>query len=206
MLYSLTEDEFQKKAKKTLISICGTDHPNPYVIPFTPRMHWKRILCPYDHIPDDDLMLVISTLAKENFETGFYLTVYDRPPEKSRLFPYHWYISYDELEGYKDKIGQCKELPTIIYSPCATWGIISDLEGMGVIGVIESFESKIESMLPHTENDAIEFINLFKWLRDLAEKRKRAEKVFFGWLPELLTYVYGDELASRFLSNSSWKM
>jgi hypothetical protein len=204
MLYSLTEDEFHKIAKKALIRICGSDQPNPYVTPFTSRMHWKRILCPYDHLPDDELMVVISMLAKENFETGFYLSVYDRPPENSRLFPYHWYIPYDELESYKDKIGHCKELPTIIYSPCATWGIISDVEGMGVIGVIERFESQLESKLCKYESDVFEFIKLFKWFRGLAESRKGAEKVDFGWLPELLVNVYGDELASRYLRNSLW--
>jgi hypothetical protein len=204
MIRLLSEKEFEQEAKDALLLICGSDHPNPYVTPFNPGMQWKRILCPYNYIPEDNLMALISRLASENGEAGFYLSVYDRPPEVERRFPYHWYIPFDEIANYKKGIGVCKELPTVVFSPNAKWGIIADMEGMGVIGAVKEWGNLMESKLPNPNNDVQEFIKLFKWFRVLAENRKPRRIIDFDWVPKLFEHVYGEDLAKEFLSNSVW--
>lgn len=201
MIRSLSEYEFEKEAKNALMDICGTDHPNPYITPFISRVQWRKILCPYDHVPEDNLLFLIRTIAREKGESGFFLTVYDRPPEVERRFPYHWYIPFDKINTYKKTIGICKDLPTVVFSPNATWGIIADIEGMGVIGATKEWGYLLESKFPDLRNNVQEFIKLFKWFRDLADHEGNVD---FSWVPRLLEHVYGDTIAKEFLEDAMW--
>jgi hypothetical protein len=202
MATPLSESEFEKKAKSVLLELCGTDRPNPYISPFQGSMVYRRILSPYNYVPNHQLMMMMATIAQENNEAGFYLTVYDRPPENERRSPYHWYISFHEIDSYESDIGMCAVLPNIVYSPQATWGAISDIEGIGVLGANENLGKRFEAVLPHPEEDILDFFKIEMTLRGWANKKRAV--VDFSWVPKLLEYCVGQKLAEEYMRKVGW--
>jgi hypothetical protein len=199
----LTEKEFESEAKQILISICGTDHPDPYREPFTPLMAWRRIINPYIYLPDFHLLSLLS--KKTNGEQGFYLTVYDRPPEEERRQPYHWYVSFREIKKiktFRKAIGFCAAIPSVIYSPAGSWGIVASDDHVGVFGATQRLGTQLNYYLPDPSIDALNFIDLVMWFREHAMTNKR--NVDFSWVPNLLVHIYGASLANELLRKAKW--
>jgi peptidoglycan/xylan/chitin deacetylase (PgdA/CDA1 family) len=53
MFRIVSDQEFEEVAKPALISLCGTDNPDPYGDPFSAQVTCRRILFQYDHMPEN---------------------------------------------------------------------------------------------------------------------------------------------------------
>jgi len=198
----LLEKNFLKEAKPLMLEVFGTDTPNPYREPFTKKMTWKRILSPYNYIPDQELISVITEVSKKNNETGFYLSVYDRPKEKDQVQFYHWFINLSESTTYMDKIGFCNNVPTVLFSQKSTWGIISDIEGMAVLGATQSIGVDLEKLLPDPYISTVNFLKDQIWFRNIA--RKTNNQIDFTWVVPLLEFIYDKEFVNTCLADVNW--
>ncbi|HIK14502.1 MAG TPA: hypothetical protein IGS53_04310 [Leptolyngbyaceae cyanobacterium M33_DOE_097] len=150
-------------------------------------------------------MSALVAAATQLGDQGCYITMGIRTPNE----PYHCYVPLSELEaGYagtdeRNLIGtrlgmHVYNYYTTIFSDSGKWGIRIVEEGMGFLGGTQTFLQLLQALVSHLDEQGLLFLKALKGL-ELAGSQLTIE-----WLPELLTHMYGEELAITMLDENGW--
>lgn len=157
----VSEQEFQQEAFPTLRQLFLTD--DPYGPSFGPASEERLVLFPYKLCLEPPLLEIIVKTAKSLQEDGFYVSILRPPPLEERLQPYHWFVSFEDLEEYQTLVGP---LENVIYSPKGTWGLMGSYEWHGLLGGRRSFINTVKSQLPNIEKGVIDFLVEWKGFQE----------------------------------------
>ena len=187
MISVLSETTFQSTAQSALRRIFVNE--DPYEAPFAAPVQHRLILFEYLYEMQPPLLDAIVQAATRYDERGFYVSIFDRPPEEEQQQPYHWYIPFSDIAGYQSLVGP---LTNVVYSTSGRWGIMGTYEHYGLLGCDATVMAAIKRVLPDLDSQVFEFLKHWEW-----------NAQHFGsvvdWVPNVLKHVYGAEQAGELL-------
>lgn len=175
----LSTEEFQTEAEPVLKRIFVND--DPYDTPFAPDVESRLILFRYEYEMEQPLLDAVINTASKSGDDGFYVSIqgYSKATEPNQ--PYHWYVAFSEIAAYQSRV---EPVTTMIYSPNGLWGILGSHESHGLMGGSKSFIEAVKLRIPDIDQQVFAFIETWKnYAKDYGTN--------IGWLPQLLTHVYG---------------
>lgn len=190
MISVLSESDFQATAEPALRRIFIKE--DPYDEPFAPQVQQRRLVFEYMYEMRPPLRDAIIHAATLHGEHGFYVSIFDRPPESEQRQPYHWYIPFSDIASSEGIVGP---LQNFAYSPQGTWGIMGTFEDYGFLGGDTTIITVIERLIPDLHLQVFQFFEHWEW-----EARNWGAKVY--WVPDVIRHVYGPEQAAELLR--SW--
>ncbi|NJL56664.1 hypothetical protein HC928_17015 [bacterium] len=185
----LSESTFQAVAQPALHRVFIRE--DPYAEPFAPVIQHRRLLFEYMYEMETPLLDAVIRAAKSQGEHGFYVSIYDRPPEAEQQQPYHWYISFAEIGSYHLLVGP---LTNFVYSPHGSWGIMATYEHFGLLGGNEAIITSIAHDIPDLDSQVFEFLRYWEW-------NAQNYSSVVNWVPGVLRHIYGRERANKLLQN-----
>ncbi|MBW4417928.1 MAG: hypothetical protein KME13_01715 [Myxacorys californica WJT36-NPBG1] len=203
-MYTLTEAEFRKEAEPMLKRVfVDYDFTNQ---PFSSAITERRIVYPCGGSFDEAIPVkVLVSAATEVGDEGCYITSL----WEDEGAPRHCYVSLSELlVGYGDTTGNDNqmiginlgmdiyELDSVIYSAQGRWGIMMCHEYCGLLGGSPDFMAMIESGVPSFNMQVYDFFERYRGFRESGIEPT------LGWLPPLLSHIYGQEVAKVMLAKS----
>ena len=202
-MYALSEEEFQVKAAPALQRVFARE--DPWHRPFADSVEVRRLLYPVSFtLTELDYPLVdaLESVAMEFGETGFYLSVVGRPAvesEHSLQTDWHWYIPLVAM-GDRAALGAALSLEHVMYSPSGRWGLMISHEDHALLGGEAVFFAAMREAMPG-------FDNIGQVQRFLSDWRyyKTRYGADVSWVPDLLSHVYGAELAEKMLEDAAFK-
>lgn len=181
----LTEDEFVKEAQVSLRHIFANN--NAYGEVFASGANSRIILFEYWYKLEGLLLEAIIRAASDEGDTGFYLTILNRPLAERQIRPYHWYIPFNEINEYQRLV---EPLPNVIYSPSGCWGILGSDEHHGLLGGKNRILDKVRQKIPDIDLQVFKFLD--NWVYNKAKYHSKID-----WLEKLLINTYGKEAAEK---------
>ena len=191
----LSEAEFRAEAEPRLHRVFQAE--DPFDHPFAPDVERRVILFPVYYELESPLLEALVTAALEQGDSGFYLSVLERPAEKEQDRPYHWHISASGLDGYR-ALGYPFVLENAVYSPEGKWGIMVSHENHALLGGTASFVDNVRRLVPNLDNQVFDF--LAAWEQNKIEFGSNTD-----WLPTLVKHVYGEEAGETILTRFNSK-
>lgn len=190
----LTREEYILQAKKPLISLFGTEIPDPFSDPFLPEIKRKLIIA--GSIPSKDLLDAMKITAIRLGDKGFFMC---NPPRRTRQFTYsdNWYIPFEDLGKYQSET-LVEHFEYTYYSPQGMWGLVT-CDVHGILGGTEKFIREICRLVPDIENDVMHFLRY--WLR---VKSDFPERIEIEWLHPMLASIYGHAKAKKLIDESGF--
>jgi hypothetical protein len=187
----LSKEEYILQAKHPLISLFGTEIPDPFIDPFFPKVERKLIIA--GSIPNKDLLDAIKVTATRLGDNGFFMC---NPPRRTRQFTYsdNWYIPFKDISKYKSET-LVEHFEYTYYSPQGVWGLVT-CDVHGILGGTENFIHAICQIVPDIENDVIHSVRY--WLH---AKTNYPERVDIEWLHPMLVSIYGNARANKLLND-----
>jgi hypothetical protein len=187
----LSEAEFRAEAEPALRRVFQAD--DPFDQPFAPDVERRLILFPVYYELESPLLEALVTPSLEQSDSGFYLSVLERPAEKDQDRPYHWYVSASGLDAYR-ALGYPFVLENAVYSPEGKWGIMVSHENHALLGGTASFVDNVRNLVPNLDNQVFDF--LAAWEHNKLEFGSSTD-----WLPTLVKHVYGEEAGETVLAH-----
>jgi hypothetical protein len=199
-MYTLTEAEFCQEAEPILNRVF-VDW-DPFVQPFSSTITERKIIYPCHGSFDEAIPLeVLISAASAVGDEGCYISsIYT-----SEDVPGHCFVSLSEmLAGYANserddqmigiRLGMdIYELDSIIFSAQGRWGIMMSHERHGLLGGSPEFMAIIAAAVPNLDTQ------VYGWFKRFQDFKASGMELTLGWLPTLLTHVYGEEMAQRLL-------
>ena len=186
----LSEEEFRREAEPALRAVfAGID---PFDEPFAAEVKGRRILFEYWYELEHSLLDAVVEASSELGESGFYVSILDRPKPEEQKDPFHWYVPFRVIERYRGLVGPLKNA---VYSPKGIWGIMGSYEHHGLLGGTPGFVARVESSVPGLDEQVYGFLANWDYNRSNFDSA-------IDWLPRLLTHVYGDRRAAQLLEES----
>ncbi len=193
----LTEAEFEAEAEPILRQVFSTD--DPFGQPFTPTIPARRIIHEYFYQIESPLLEAIVAAALSIGDSGFYFSRLCRPKDETEE-PSHWYIAFEEISTYVtgegEGLGTALILENALYSPQGKWGAIMSHEHHGLLGGSEEFMAEVRRLVPNLDLQVFGFFKHWQYW-------KTQPHIKADWMPELLTHIYGQELAEIMLKVTS---
>jgi hypothetical protein len=199
MYYTLSEEEFQKEAAPVLRKIFACE--DPYNQPFASNVEARAILYPVsltlDYTDTPLLEAIISTATKAG-DSGFYLSIVERPPPKAQDKPYHWYFPFTEIKTYSS-LDYPAILEHVLYSPNGRWGLMISHEDHALLGGTQVFFNTMREIIPGFDdiNQIQDFLTDWKHYN----KEHGAD---INWIPRLLTHVYDTKVVQHLLEETDF--
>ncbi|AFY68433.1 hypothetical protein Pse7367_0115 [Thalassoporum mexicanum PCC 7367] len=199
-MHILDEKELQEKALPAWRRVFTAENNNIYSSPFTPEVESRAIVYPaHDDLEDFISVETLVNAAAKVGDQGIYIFA---PWDGNFVGGSKCYVPLAEfIDGYT--YGGNKEksiyyqLGANVHNKCVSflssngaWGIMMDLDHVGIIGGSLEFMAEIRKGTPNLDQQVYQFLAELEYL--VADGYKRAIN---EWLPELLTHVYGKKKA-----------
>jgi len=202
-VYVLSEEEFQSEAAPALHRVFARE--DPWHKPFADGVEVRRLLyLVHADLEDLDYPLLdaLVSVATGLGDAGFYVSIIERPlPESEWSWrqDWHWYLPFAEVEAYGTLGGALSQERTL-YSPSGRWGLMISHEDHALLGGEAVFFAAMREAIPGFDNIGQVQLFLSDW---------RYYKTEYGadvsWIPDLLSHVYGAELAEKMLEDAAFK-
>lgn len=202
-MYALLEEEFQAEAAPALHRVFARE--DPWHEPFADGVEVRRLLYPiYSGLRDLDYPLrdALVSVANGLGEDRFYLSIIERPPPESKWSwrqDWHWYVPLSEIADYAS-LNYAFAVDHVLYSPGGRWGLMKSHEDHALLGGEAVFFEAMREAIPGFDNIGQVQHFLSDW---------RYYKTEYGadvsWIPDLLSHVYGAELAEKMLEDAAFK-
>lgn len=187
---SLSEEEFNKKAKEPFNSIFAT--VDPYGEPFRKNIQHRLFLYGFRWELHDPWISPLVETMNEVGEKGFYVTALERPAPEDQIQPYHWYIPLSEVSSYGSVVFSQQNA---IYSTSGKWGIICSDEDHALVGGDKQLIDNILASVPDLDDRLNQFFDAWKYYN-------KKNKVDIQWIVPMLSHVYGSEKAEKLIRNA----
>jgi hypothetical protein len=196
-MYTLTEAQYRLESEPALRKLFAND--DPFDSPFIPEVMSRKIIFDYHYLLEPPLTDAITSAGLKSGDEGCYISSLWRPgPEYGEpKKPYHWYLPWSEFElyheGYLDNIyGE-----HVLYSPQGKWGVMISHEHYGLLGGTVDFVEEVSRNFPELDQQVYKFLEYFH------DFKANYEQATLGWIPGVLSNVYGDEKTSSILQEFS---
>jgi len=198
-MYGLTEAEYKVQAEPMLRKIFAND--DPFRETFSPNIIERVIVYPCDIDIEPPLLDGLIAAASSIGDKGCYLTqliLFDGHVK-------HCYILLEELSNgsflkHQKRIEAGIDMifypEYVMYSERGLWGVMVSHEHHGMLGGSPEFIEKIHELVPDLYSQVNLFLDRFQYFKAYGLNPK------LGWLPGLLTHVYGQEAAERMLQET----
>ena len=202
-MYALSEEKYQAEAAPALHRVFA--YEDPWHEPFANGVEVRRLLYPvHAGLRDLDYPLLdaLVSVATRLEDDGFYVSIIERPTpdsEWSRRDDWHWYLPFAEIEAY-GSLGDALSLERTLYSPSGRWGLMISHEDHALLGGEAVFFEAMREAIPGFDNIGQVQHFLSDWRYYNAETGADV-----SWIPDLLTHVYGPELAEKMLEDAAFK-
>ncbi len=200
-MYGLTEAEYKVQAEPILRKVFVND--DPFRETFSPNIIERVIVYPCDIDIEPPLLDGLIAAASSIGDKGCYLTQL----WQSKGHVNHCYIPIQELLGNDGYFCEHEKLVEaginmnyiaeyVMYLERGLWGVMVSHEHHGILGGSPEFIEKIHELVPDLYEQVNLFLDRFQYFKAYGLNPK------LGWLPGLLTHVYGQETASRMLQET----
>jgi hypothetical protein len=196
-MYTLTEVQYRLESEPLLRKVFIKD--DSFDSPFMSEVKSRRIIFDYHYLLNPPLTDAISSAGLKLGDKGCYISSLWRPgPEYGEpKEPYHWYLSWSEFELYYEGYLDNTFGEHVLYSPQGKWGVMISHEHYGLLGGTADFVEEVSRNFPELDHQVYEFLEYFR------DFKANYEQATLGWIPEVLSNVYGDKKTKDMLQNFS---
>jgi hypothetical protein len=198
-MYALTEAQYRVESEPLLRNIFIND--DPFDKPFMSGVMSRRIIFDYHYLLKPPLTDAIISAGLKLGDEGCYVSSFWRPgPEYGEpKEPYHWYLSWSEFKLYYVGVGDAEDTiyeefhldniygEHVLYSPQGKWGVMISHEHYGLLGGTVDFVEEVSRNFPELDQQVYKFLEYFR------DFKANYEQATLGWIPGVLSNVYGDE-------------
>jgi hypothetical protein len=194
-MYTLTEAQYRLESEPILRKIFINDDPSDS--PFMSEVKSRRIIFDYHYLLEPPLTDAITSAGLKSGDAGCYISSLWRPgPEyRESKEPYHWYLPWSEFELYYEGYLGSIYGEHVLYSPEGKWGVMISDTHYGLLGGTIDFVEEVNRNFPELDQQVYQLLEYFR------DFKANYEQATLGWLPGVLSNVYGDEKTSSMLQD-----
>ena len=199
-MYTLNQNQYQVEAKPIFQQVFITDNPYNLEI-FSPAMKARIIFFALTEQIEIPIMDAVIASATNLGDSGCYISLteqWDKNPAN------HCYIPFSEFslpEIDLPKLGMYFVSDYFIYSSSGKWGVLVSSVHYGLLGGSPEFIEGVRAAFPELYREVYDVLEYWKNDRDHAVSRGH-KSTLENWLPQLLTHVYGSEIADKLWSET----
>jgi hypothetical protein len=196
-MHILTEAQYQAEAEPIFQRVFITDNPYDNEI-FAPAMKARIIFFALTQQIEIPIMDAVIASATNLGDSGCYISLTEQWKNSSA---HHCYIPLSEFslpELDLPKLGMHFVSDYFIYSSSGRWGVLVSSAYYGLLGGSPEFVEGVRGAFSELDREVYNFLQY--WKDDTDDRVSRGDKSAVGnWLPQLLTHVYGTEIAEKLL-------
>lgn len=196
-MYTLSQNQYQPEAEPIFQRVFITDDPLANEI-FSPAMKARIIFFALTQQIEIPIMDAVVASATNLGDSGCYISLTEQWKDSSAN---HCYIQFSEFslpELDLPKLGMHFVSDYFIYSSSGKWGVLVSSAYYGLLGGSPEFVEGVRTAFPELDRQVYDFLQY--WKNDTDDRVSRGDKsAIENWLPQLLTHVYGAEIAEKLL-------